>query len=270
MPIASDFLTKQRKTFEKKVSEVILLASWKDANIIALRDSAKRSHRKLYKVVKRYRETLAQPMQPLIESGMPSKEDKAITSVPRVHLQSGINIELVKGIYEKLIQRWDSRLSRLTDLAPTIRTMQQVSQPGIVDVAGWLSNFSTSIVVVMKELQAETPGTLAETNKPEVKHLKTRKRKAFADALKELRQMGLKWNLSSSQLQKQSTLEAVLTTMETAPTGNDGDVSYYFLRVLELLPKIRMSAAGPTPDLTGPEVARSVGYIENMFFVVLE
>jgi len=270
LPIATDFLLKQRKTFEKKVSEVVLLASWKDTNIIALRDSAKRSHRKLYKVVKRYRETLAQPMQPLIEGGMPSEEDRAIISVPRAHLQSDINIELVKGIYEKWVQRWDSRPSRLTDLVPTIRIMQRVSKSGIADVAGWLSNFSTSIVVVMKELQAETPGTLTETNKPEVKHLKTRKRKAFADALKELRQMGLKWNLSSSQLQKQSTLEAVLTTTETVPTGNDGDESYYFLRALELLPKIRRSAAGPTPDLTGPEVARSVGYIENMFSMVLE
>jgi len=198
LPIATDFLLKQRKTFEKKVSEVVLLASWKDTNIIALRDSAKRSHRKLYKVVKRYRETLAQPMQPLIEGGMPSEEDRAIISVPRVHLQSDINIELVKGIYEKWVRRWDSRPFRLTDLVPMIRIMQRVSQSGIADVAGWLSNFSTSIVVVMKELQAETPGTLTETNKPEVRHLKTRKRKAFADASKELRQMGLKWNLSSS------------------------------------------------------------------------
>lgn len=269
MPIATDFLMKQRKTFEKKVSEVVLLASWKDTNIIALRDSAKRSHRKLYKVVKKYRETLAQPMQPLIEGGMPSEEDRAIISVPEVLLQSDINIELAKEIYEKWVQRWDSRPSRLTDLVPTVQTMQQVSQSGIVDVAGWLSKFSTSIVAVMKELQAETPGTLTEANKPEVKHLKTRKRKAFVDALRELRQMGLKWNLSSSQLEKQSTLEAVLTATETVQAGNDEHESYYFLRVLELLPKIRRSAAGPMPDLTGPEVARSVGYIENMFSMIL-
>ncbi|KAG0638072.1 hypothetical protein HOY80DRAFT_1080648, partial [Tuber brumale] len=270
VPIAEDFLMKQRKTLEKRVSEVVLLASWKDTNIIALRDSAKRSHHKLYKVVKKYRETLAQPVQPLIEGGMPSVEDRTIIGIAVVLPQSDINIELVKESYEKRVQTWDSRPIRLTDLAATVRTMKRVSQSGIVDVTSWLNNFSTSIVSIMKELQAETPRTLTETNRHEVKHLKTRKRKAFTDALKELRQMGLKSNLSSSQLQKQSTLEAVLTAAETIHTDNDGNESYYLLRVLELLPKIRRYAVEPTPDLTGPEVARSVGYIENMFSMILE
>ncbi|PWW78362.1 midasin [Tuber magnatum] len=270
VPMARDFLIKQRKTFEKMVSEVALLASWKDTNIIALRDSAKRSHYKLYKVVKKYREALARPIRPLIEGGMPSEEDRDVISVPGILPQLDINIELVKEIYEKRVQRWDSRPTRLTDPAATVQMMQRVSQSGVVDVASWLKSFSTSIISIMKELQAETPGTLTETNKPEVKHLKTRKRKAFTDTLKELRHMGLKSNLSSSQLQKQSTLEAVLTATETVQVGNDGNESCYFLRVLELLPKIRRSAAEPTPDLTGPEVARSVGYIEHMFSMILE
>ncbi|KAG0131716.1 ATPase, partial [Tuber indicum] len=270
VPIAEDFLMKQRKTLEKQVSEVVLLASWKDTNVMALRDSAKRSHHKLYKVVKKYRETLAQPVQPLIEGGMPSVEDRAIIGIPVVLPQLDINIELVKESYEKWVQTWDSRPTRLADLAATVRTMQRVSQSGIVDVTSWLNNFSTSIVSIMKELQAETPRTLTETNRHEVKHLKTRKRKVFTDALKELRQMGLKSNLSSSQLQKQSTLEAVLTAAETIHTGNDRNESYHLLRVLELLPKIRGYAVKPSQDLTGPEVARSVGYIENMFSMILE
>ncbi|CUS14036.1 unnamed protein product [Tuber aestivum] len=270
VPMAEDFLIKQRKTFEKKVSEVVLLASWKDTNIIALRDSAKRSHYKLFKVVKKYREVLAQPIQPLIEGGMPSEEDSDVISVPEVLPQFDANIELAKEIYEKWVQRWNSRPTRLTDPAATVLMMQRVSQSGIVDVASWLNNFSTSVVSIIKGLQAETPRTLTETNKSEVKHLKTRKRKAFTDTLKELRQMGLKSNISSSQLHKQSTLEAVLTATETLHTGNDRNESYYFLRVLELLPKIRRSATEPTPGLTGPEVARSVGYIENMFSMILE
>ena len=60
---------------------------------------------------------------------------------------------------------------------------------------------------------------------------------------KELQHVRLKWNLSSSQLRNQSTLEEALTPVETVRIRNDGTELYYFLRVLELLRKISRAAA---------------------------
>lgn len=271
-PICKDFLMMQRKGLERQVAEVVLLASWKDTNILALRDSAKRSHHKLYKVVKKYRQILAQPMQPLIDGGMPSEQSKTVGSPAEsseLFLSPKINFELAWEIYENQIQKWNNRPPRFADLATTVSTMKRISQSDKIDASDWLDNFSCSIVSIVQELQSETPKALLESNKNQVQHLKTRKRKAFTDTLKELRNMGLKSNVNSSTLQKQATLEAVLLATQPIEVGSSGNAAHYFLRVLELLPKIRRSASEPTPDLTGAEVSRSVGYIEDLFSMAL-
>lgn len=53
-------VVKERTKAEGEVRDVIKLASWKDVNVYALRQSAVRSHHSLFKVVKRYRAALQQ------------------------------------------------------------------------------------------------------------------------------------------------------------------------------------------------------------------
>ena len=57
-----DSLAAGRVVLEKKIKEAIQLASWKDRNIETLRQSAKTSHRKLFRLVKKFRVLLAQPV----------------------------------------------------------------------------------------------------------------------------------------------------------------------------------------------------------------
>jgi midasin len=56
------------------MKEVLLFASWKDTNINALRDSAKRSHHKLFKLVRKYRALLGQPAESIMKQGLPSED----------------------------------------------------------------------------------------------------------------------------------------------------------------------------------------------------
>jgi midasin len=276
---AKEATAKSRKKYQKSMSDVVLLASWKDTNILALRDSAKRSHKKLFRVVKGYRQAINQPMAPLILAGMPegSAENSATNGVlPEPNNELSIDFELIKAIYEKSVKKWTERPARLQDLPAAVQMMKRVAKipEDRAETINFIEDFSSSIISTIKQLQSETPGTLNDETKDIAKHLKTRKRKAFADALKELKNMGLKSNLSAALLGKQATLErllAIADPLENSQTGTQGhSENHYFLRIAEILPKIRKAVVEHSPDLTSAEVARSVGFIENLLSLSLD
>ncbi|KAI5852686.1 P-loop containing nucleoside triphosphate hydrolase protein, partial [Morchella snyderi] len=255
---AKEATAKSRKKYQKSMSDVVLLASWKDTNILALRDSAKRSHKKLFRVVKGYRQAINQPMAPLILAGMPegSAENSATNrALPEPTNGLSIDFELIKGIYEKFVKNWTERPARLQDLPAAVQMMKRVARipEDRAETINFIEDFSSSIISTIKQLQSETPGTLNDETKEIAKHLKTRKRKAFADALKELKNMGLKSNLSAALLGKQATLERILALadpLENSQTGIQGhSENHYFLRIAEILPKIRKAVVEHSPDL---------------------
>lgn len=276
--ITREAIAKHRKKFQKSMSDVVLLASWKDTNILALRDSAKRSHRKLFRVVKGYRQAINQSMSPLLQGGMPEN----LAEQPATNgAQPGsvtVDIELVKGIYEKALRKWAERPVRLQDLPVAVQIMKHVAQipSGHAETASFIEDFSSSIISTIKQLQSETPGTLNEETKEVAKHLKTRKRKALADTLKELKNMGLKSNLSAALLGKQATLERIMAIADPLNNGQVGikqtsiSENHYFLRIMEILPKIRKAVVEHSPDLTSAEVARSVGFLEHLLSIALD
>jgi len=267
----AETLKKDRKRVEKAVADVVLLASWKDTNIIALRDSAKRSHHKLYKVVRKYRQALDAPILNILTGGMPT-EDKPTASEQLMVTSTSIDETRIKELYSSFVKPWSSRPPRLCDLSSAVGAMQRVSTrlPTKLDAAEFLERFSTSIITTAKELQAETPAIMTEDAKKAIAHLKTRKRKAFTDALKELRRMGLKSNLSRAQLSKQASLERILAA--AAPLTGGGDVEgiqHYFVRILETLMKVR-AVKETSPDLQGNDVARVTGFMEHLLSINLE
>src|SRR5262249_5398235 len=66
-------IQKGRASLDKKMKDVLLMASWKDTNINALRDSAKRSHQKLFRIVRKFRGILGAEMKTVIEQGLPDE-----------------------------------------------------------------------------------------------------------------------------------------------------------------------------------------------------
>lgn len=60
-PRISTFLTTERARIERDVQNLIKLASWKDVNVYALKQSAIRSHHNLYKSVRKLRAVLQKP-----------------------------------------------------------------------------------------------------------------------------------------------------------------------------------------------------------------
>jgi midasin len=268
-----EHLKKGRVSLEKSMRDVLLMASWKDTNIIALRDSAKRSHHKLFKLVRKFRALLSQPMESIIKQGLPEQDlldRESVNSLQSVP-DPLVSITALKRC-ENSVPGWSAKSKRFTHVSKTIGMMVDVTQlpDDAIDGLGYLDSFLANILSSTTELQKATPSILTDENKDEVKHLKTQKRKLFAETLKDLRRMGVKYNHGSDALAKQASLSLVL--------ANSGDINsddqiagldQYFNKAVELVPRAREAARQPSSDLTNAEIIRSSGFMEGMLQIIV-
>jgi len=273
-------ILKGRQGLEREVKEVVQLASWKDTTIEALRQSAKASHRKLFKLVRKLRQLLQTPVTSIVSSGIPESvietpQSSSLSSFP-TRLSTGTETySLALQLCARGVNDWERIPSRFKSIASTTTLMQKLCEASTV-TSGYLSihDFLSNLKDSMARLQKETPSSLKGDNKDIVKHLKLQKRRLFAETLRELRQMGIQYNLSNMHLSKQSDLSKVLTRTATLP-GIDTNVTlqsaeYNFQRTLDLMPQVRQVLREHSGDLTPAEVTRSVGYLEGLLYRQLE
>jgi midasin len=265
-------IVKGRHALEKDVNNVIKLASWKDINIEALKQSAKTSHRKLSKLVRKFRAILNRPVSGLLGSGFPEETFSARDILMGV-VSAAVSPNTLE-ICEKEVPAWETRPTRFKNLTTTVKLMCNMSCPSVdvIDGAKYIDSFITDLEASITELQKATPSVLTEENKETVQHLKTQKRKLYADTMKELRQMGVQSNLSMDVLAKQDELAIVLARLPTL-TGDAGQqakgAEYFLHKSLSIMTQVREIAKEHSGDLTGNDVARSVGYIEGLLHVVI-
>ncbi|KAH8176229.1 AAA domain (dynein-related subfamily) domain-containing protein [Sarocladium implicatum] len=266
-------IVKGRTPIEKKMKDVLLMASWKDTNINALRESARRSHQKLFRLVRKFRAVLGQEMKTIIEQGLPDIEPAGMTEHNKSPSTVMLPSEAVADL-EATLPGWLEEHKRVKNMPQTVNIMRRV-ETGIVknsSVSQLMNEFVDGLHTSAAELRKETPSTLTEENKSLVKHLKTRKRKLFADTLRNLRQMGLQHNLAQDRLLEQDDSAKVFSAV--APVYASGDATlnaanYYFHKIIDLIPKIRDSARDHSEDLTPAEVGRSIGFAEGTLHLLL-
>ncbi|KAL8958222.1 MAG: hypothetical protein Q9193_004680, partial [Seirophora villosa] len=264
-----------RLKLEKEMKDILLLASWKDTNVNALRESAKRSHHKLFKVVRKYRTLLARPAQSVLDQGFP--EYLQPTSVSSVSMQRHSPqpdtdpLQVLQGLsYE-----WSERPPRFRNISATVSNMASMSQmhPSTMEIPSFLDHFIAGLSDDIRVLQKETPSTATDENADLVKHLTSRKRKLFSDTLKSVRHMGFRTNLSADVLSRQASTALILSRLlpinDTAQSDIIGVSEYHLHRLLDLIPVVRQASQTHSEDLSGSEVARSVGYVESMLTHVI-
>lgn len=269
-----DFIRKGRQVLEKDMKEILLLASWKDTNINALRDSAKRSHHKLFKVIRKYRALLAQPAQTVLQRDLPDTDQVQ-------HAPERFDVETiipstdpdVLRVCEETVPGWAEKAPRFKDPATTATRMAKVMKIPASNVV-YLDNYTSLLIESIKSLQIETPATMTKDNKNSVKHLRTRKRRLLTDTLKDIRQMGFKQNLNENTLAKQASSSNIFVhtpAIVSQGGGTEIDAAEFYLnRLLEVMPQIRANARNHSEDLSYGEVSRSVGYLESMLSVILK
>ena len=270
-----DHLRKGRQKLEKDMKEILLLASWKDTNINALRDSAKRSHHKLFKMIRKYRSLLAQSAETFVKQGFPSEygvsaQSERSDDVPAVVKVDPRAIQACKAHLES----WELKPERFTNPATTALRMFQMSQlpPTAINGASYLDSFRTDLMDSIKSLQKETPSKATKENAEATKHLKARKRKLYAETLKTLRHLGFRSNMSADALAKQSSLSAVLSNTPVLVTQSHPQIAsaeFHFHRVLHIVPELKERSRNHSEDLSHGEVSRSMGYLDSMISVIL-
>ena len=271
-----EYLRKGRQSLEKEIKEIVLLASWKDTNINALRDSAKRSHHKLFKVVRKYRSLLARPSEAVIAKGIPRQTE------PQGHLKlaaepadaNAVDMLALEVCRQDLIS-WPTKSERFRNPAATAGRMQSMCRlPSTsFEITSYLDSFGTDLIESMKVLRNETPVKATEKTHGLIKHLKARKRKLYADTLKALRQMGFRSNVSEETLAKQASLATILTSSPTliseqARHGSDTS-TYHFHTLLNVMPLARGKAENHSEDLSNSEISRSLGFLESMLSLLI-
>ncbi|KAJ8113010.1 hypothetical protein OPT61_g4755 [Boeremia exigua] len=266
-------LIKGRQTLEKDVNNVIKLASWKDTNIEALKQSAKISHRKLSRLVRKFRAVLNKPVSGVLNAGF--ADDGILQREASLALISAaVNPEAL-AYCDKHVPGWTERATRFKNLHTTVNMMRNLSLPSetIVDGASYIEELISSTTASILELQKATPSTLTEENKTQVQQLKTQKRKLYADTMKELRQMGVKSNLSVDTLIKQDELSTVLSMLplvKNSGTGCGLVAEGHLHQALNLMPQVRAVSREHSGDLTSNDVAKSIGYIEGLLHVSIK
>ncbi|TEA19278.1 Midasin [Colletotrichum sidae] len=272
--VTGEVIAKARAPIEKKMKEIVLLASWKDTNINALRESARRSHQKLFRIVRKFRGVLGQPMKPILDQGLPEQEvfhAQASGATETVTVQADL---AVVAKCDKGFPGWLADHKRLFNSSKTITIMANVAtqaNQSPLDASREVTLYVESLTTSMAELRKETPGILTDENKTLVKQLKTRKRNLFADVLKELRQMGFRHNLGTEELAQQNSVAIVLASAPSSELQDDlsDAAEYYFHKVVDIAPQVRAATYDHSNELTPAEVTRSAGFMDGMLAVVL-
>lgn len=268
-------LEEGRISLEKEAKEIVLLASWKDTNIVALRESARRSHYKLLQLVRRYRSLLAEPAADRLKQGLATESHPAPLPISSKSPRSLPNLDVTAlERCQRSIPSWDKRPSRLTDITSTVSLMSDMVQlsPISNEAIENLESFGSELVASVKELKSQTPAMMSKVNEQSIKHLTSRKRKLFVDTLKELRRMGVKRNSGTTKLAVQASTAIIMARTESLSAFRRFDcvgIDYYFHRLLDLMPKVRQAMDGHSQDLTTVEITRSIGYLEGLLYVLL-
>ena len=174
-------LQTQRSEIDKSIKDFIKLASWKDVNVFALKASAQKSHRQLYKSVRKFKEALQQPVAPILvdfnsicvqTSAKTTLEPLAIrfAAVPApseevISARPGANVEIPKHLVD--LNTTFKRYSQVLD------STAQNDDEGHISAS--VEQLSTDIVETSTELAKATPATLTKANTKLVQNLASRK-----------------------------------------------------------------------------------------------
>ncbi|KAL9108063.1 MAG: hypothetical protein Q9227_007169 [Pyrenula ochraceoflavens] len=264
-------LSSNRKRLVKNIKEQIQLASWKDRNIVALRESAKKSHGKLFKIVRQYRAVIAQQSSMEIVDASPFRQNAIL--MPTM-VQIGIQqvekatLNLSRSVlagFEFSFQLFENS----SGLTAGMRRLYSQATSGL-DVTKELQSMHLDFVENTTQLRKETLTTSTATHKHLIKESNARKRRYFAETLHVLRKMGIPHNLSTAELTNQASITAVLaTTPDLAHDLNSIlEAEQYFYGFLDLLSRIRESAHDFSEDLTSSQVNRGVGFAEGLLYTM--
>ena len=272
-------LDEQKGLLETEVKGFIKLASWKDVNVQALKQSARKTHYQLYKIVRKYRDVLRHPIRDRLlpfasgetkdctpYTGSISNGSPQNGSLKDLH-SSPVPCSLSHGPLIDLRRRCNKfRFLIYNHITPFIKKF----------TADLLDEFAVEIITTSKRLaELLVPSTLTgDLRERHIKALQVRKRKAWSDLLRELKLAGLKSNLKPDIL-RQNTSQAYVRRQDIMPRDPElvievdkGEI--YFLKLSGSLPVLRAALPSHHSDLTTRDIQKGVAFLECGFSMAID
>lgn len=263
-------LREHRSALEGDIQEQIKLASWKDTNPTALRESAKRSHRKLFNIIKKFRTQLAQPTS-IFRVGEAHAYGTLNIPTPRSVVQTHVQESIV--ILGSALADWGSRSVRLRDPISALSTIQHVYSTAMPSLSrsDELSQYLQETRSRADELRKATPSISTDENGATIRDLKQGKRRLLADVMKDLIRMGVRRNLGTEELRAQSSVSSILARL---PCGDDTDLPFQgasmaFHELLDYIPAVRQAVIEHSEELTDGEIRRGLGLLEGILSITI-
>lgn len=264
------------KAAQAEVEDCIRLASWKDVNIVALRQSSQRSHRALLKIVRKYRIRLQQPATAvsIAATGHAPGPDAVRDRFQTGHIDlSGLDVTSTSadGIPSSVP-------TYLAEASATVTKLRALTQRWISSrdwhsvEAGKLRQLASDIRHTARALADEVLPSAVPDAEKHAKNLDLRKRRAFAELLRELKRIGL----GHFPTEKTTATNAdVLTTFAHRLLPGDGPawsgslINIALRRLLQSMPDLRKLAISRHPDVSSGDMQRAIGSVENGLSSVL-
>ena len=269
-------LLDEKLALEKEVKAFIKLASWKDVNVQALKQSAQRTHRHLYKIVKKFRDVLRQHvlqwLQPHHAGDLEGGPLSFDNSTPTVFVETLFippnDGPLTKQDYISNLKRTFDRYNALigSRILPFIigHSAENVDDAAVKIIATSRSLASLSV----------PPSLSSELRIKYQKALLVRKRKAWTDMLKEIKCAGLASNVKPIVLQQNTDQQWIREQpsfpelFRVAVEVDKGES--YFVKLCGSLPSLRTSIPNHHSDLTTRELQRGMMFLESGFAMAVD
>lgn len=264
----------ERAKMEKEINEFTQIASWKDTNIYALRQSAHKTHRKLHKVVSSFRKLLNSTADAVLAAGrtaVTAPTDRITHAALVVSQATDLSNGQAKALKTYSHVSHSPVLGDLTHSLKLVRRMHQdvLSKVLASTTAEFGTELAKDIQTTADDLRTRTPALMTKKNEKLVKALLTEKTRAFTSVLKQLRV----WGISSLYRDDEGNKSRLMANMDTGTSPafahtlapqTAADADGYYLRMLALLPMLRASLPKRSPDIPPELLVRAHGTLENL------
>ncbi|XP_047429048.1 midasin isoform X2 [Mugil cephalus] len=245
-------ITQLRQPIEKELKDFVKISKWNDVSFWSIKQSVEKTHRTLFKFVKKFEEALSGPSVPaLVEQGTDASLDSVDTNpeetpIHRVHraLKStlpGKGKDLRNESPEEGVEA-SSLQGRLPHLSRKMKKLciQLVKKNPAPELAEDLDYFTGEVISNLRDLQSLTVDTSAEKEKQkaEVKHILQQKQRALSDLFKMLSEIGLSyrkglvWNRTEDPEKTLCMLPLEMTTALSAVKKQKQAESMLFTELL--------------------------------------
>ncbi|KAF9915434.1 AAA ATPase midasin [Lobosporangium transversale] len=296
------YVSTSRKPIEKEMKEHVKIASWKDTNIHALKASALKTHRRLNKLLRKYRDILRKPLTDIItayqmEAPVVRANKKQAPEVNQPNIDVWITqTTMVTDISEPIRQLLQQSITlspseALLNLPSTFNRLKKIMAKNVVmssSESAPLEELIGDIIQQIEDFQKETPSKMTEENKSQLKNMKTIRKRALVDLLKLLQRLGLNrhrmvrleedllgyvFHLPPTEIQD---IEAQAKLNDKiVPAGSQVAQLWkrsddYFYKIVGRMMQLRSLSQQPPKDITIVEAEKSRGYTEHLVNLVIE